>query len=128
MSDAPFKNIALKTLPDGTAVVGCLCGRLEDYFIIENWSEEVHRCLSEYVGPNFIIDCSGVYIITSQAIAALLSLKFAAKQRNMGFGICSLNDYNAKTFRITCLDRAFILGDSAEDTLEKIRAAEENDA
>lgn len=127
MIDDTFKTIALKTLPDGTAVIGCLCKRLEDYFVIENWSDEVHRFLNEFAGPNLIIDCSGVYIITSQAIAALLSLKYGTKQRSIGFGICSLNDYNAKTFRITCLDRAFILGDNAEQTLEKIRAAEERE-
>lgn len=124
MLDEKFKTIKVTEWPDGSSVVASLVDRLEDYFVIENWSEEMHRFLNQYDGPRMIFDCTGIYIITSQAIATLLSLKYNAKERNIGFALCGLNEYNAKTFRITCLDRAFIVGETPEQAAENLRAVD----
>lgn len=121
MLNEKFKTIAFNDLPDGTTVITCLLERLDDYFEIERWTEETHKFLNEYQGQRLIFDLSDVKIITSQAVATLLSLKFQAKEHNLGLALCGLNENNAKLFRITSLDYSFVLGKTVEQAAERLR-------
>lgn len=107
---------------DDVAVVKCLDEKLDDDVIIEVWSGELVRLAERFQGRYIIVDFQNVFIATSLVLGTLLSLKFQTRQNGTQFGLCGVNEYIMETFRMTCLDKAFVIGRGEEETLSLLKS------
>ena len=106
---------------DDVAVVKCLDEKLDDDELIEIWSGELAHVAEQFQGRYIIVDFQNVFIATSLVLGTLLSLKFQTRKNGMQFGLCGVNEYIMETFRMTCLDKAFVIGRGEEETLALLK-------
>lgn len=119
--DEPQTRISVSVRDDVT-VAKCLDEKLDDDEMIEEWSAELRRVSEQFTGRYMIVDFQNVFIATSLVLGTLLSLKFQTRQKGMQFGLCGVNEYIMETFRMTCLDKAFIIGRDVNETLVLLKS------
>lgn len=111
------------TQRDDAMIVRCLDEKLDDEQVIEKWAFEIHALIDEVGSRMLIVDFQNVFIATSLVLGGLLSLKFKTRDRKIPFGLCGLNEYIMETFKMTCLDKAFVIGDNEESVVEQLKQA-----
>lgn len=108
-------------LDDETLVIECALEELEAYDVIEIWSSRLLDVVESFSGRYLILDFHLTQVITTVAISRFLFLKVRARERGIALGLCGLNNNSARKFYLTSLERAFIIGKEAADTLVRLK-------
>lgn len=106
---------------DGIAIVTCIPQGLCDVNQIRLWNDEISDVIDSLnEGDRLVLDFGPVLILSSFALQKLIRINNYTKTHNIGFGLCNMDAQVKKIFEITYLTDCFIMGDTVEDTLNKL--------
>jgi anti-anti-sigma factor len=70
---------------------------------------------------NILVDLSKVGVLTSAGIGALVRLHKRIEERKGKLAVCALNPELAELFRLTRMDRLFVMAENRERALQDLR-------
>lgn len=88
---------------------------LDEENLIKKWTEELFDCAAHGSGEKIVIDFQSVYILTSSVLSVLLRFRAHLIDRHTDLALCCLSENIMSAFRITCLDRVFVIGKDRDE-------------
>lgn len=96
---------------------------LDEEKVIKKWTEELFDCVAHGSDEKVVIDFQSVYILTSSVLTALLRFRAQMVDRHIDFALCGLSENIMAAFRITCLDRVFVIGKDQDEAKALLNAS-----